>query len=60
MGCLLSCFQDKRPFKNLELSRSLINNHTQTDEYSIDDCYEFDYYPDFSETIYRRRLYLGD
>lgn len=65
MGCLFSCFQDKQMYENLELSKSLIDNHTQTDEYysveySSDDDFEFDYYPDFFETVYRRRFYTGD
>lgn len=60
MGCLFSCFQDKQIYENLELSKSLIDNHTQTVEYSSDDNFEFDYYPDFFETVYRRRFYTGD
>ena len=70
MGCLFSCFQDKQIYEDVELSRSLIDNNTQTDEYYSDeyysdeyysdDNYEFDYYPDFFETVYRRRFYTGD
>jgi len=60
MGCLFSCFQDKQIYEDVELSRSLIDNNTQTDEYCSDDNYEFDYYPDFFETVYRRRFYAGD
>tara|TARA_B110000444_G_C18831133_1_gene593320 strand:- start:1838 stop:2020 length:183 start_codon:yes stop_codon:yes gene_type:complete len=60
MGCLFSCFRDKQIYENLELSTSLIDNYTQTVEYSRDDNFEFDYYPDFFETVYRRRLYTGD
>lgn len=60
MGCLFSCFQDKQIYEDLELSRSLIDNNTQTDEYYSDDNYEFDYCPDFFETVYRRRFYMGD
>lgn len=60
MGCLFSCFQHKQIYEDLELSRSLIDNNTQTDEYHSDDNYEFDYYPDFFETVYRRRFYTGD
>ena len=60
MGCLFSCFQDKQIYEDLELSRSLIDNNTQTDEYYSNDNYEFDYYPDFFETVYRRRFYVGD
>jgi len=60
MGCLLSCFLDKQSFDNIKPSRSLINNHTQTEGYPVDDIYYFDYYPDFLETVYRRRFYSGD
>jgi hypothetical protein len=60
MGCLFSCFRDKQIYEDVELSRSLIDNNTQTDEYYSDDNFEFDYYPDFFETVYRRRLYTGD
>lgn len=60
MGCLFSFFQEKRMYENIELSKSLINNYTQTEDYSSDDNYEFNNYPDFFETVYRRRFYTGD
>lgn len=59
MGCLFSCFRDIRVDENLELSKSLINDHRQTDDRDFNN-YDFDYYPDFFETIYRRRLYTSD
>ena len=60
MGCLFSCFQDKQIYEDFELFKCLIDNNTHTDEYYSDDDYEFDYYPDFFETVYRRKFYTGD
>lgn len=65
MGCLFSCFQDKQIYEVFELSKCLIDNTTQTDEYCSDeyysdDNYEFHHCPDFFETVYRRRFYSGD
>lgn len=57
MGCLFSCFQDNYKYENLELSKSLsINNYSEDEDWGDDP----DYYSDFLETVYRRRLYTYD
>ena len=61
MGCLVSCFQDKYLYENSKVYKTLINNHTQSEDYYSDDSYELEYYPDFFETVYRRKsLYTSD